>query len=121
MAGWLNEEKAAVNTCILDVTFSLSCKFLAEVGRVLIFDVFDDGVPATGSQSRYLSVALLTKAYHRSLLTWSPYPGVSTMLSLKRTPFSSMTINHKMLSICTFRTRRYYGLTYCERRFEFQL
>lgn len=47
MAGWLDEEKTAVNTCVLDVTLSLSCEFLAKVGRVLIFDVFDDGVPAT--------------------------------------------------------------------------
>lgn len=47
MAGRLDEEKTAVNTCVLNVTLSLSCEFLAEVGRVLIFDVFDDGVPAT--------------------------------------------------------------------------
>jgi hypothetical protein len=92
MAGWLNEEKTAVNTCVLDVTLALSCELLAEVGRVLIFDVFDDGVPANSVSTSISCSLLIAKSYHRSLLTWSPYPGVSTMLSLRRTPFSSMTI-----------------------------
>jgi hypothetical protein len=60
MAGWLNEEKTAVNTCVLNVAFPLSCEFLAEVGRVLILDVFDDGVPAT-TVSTNLSCLFLTR------------------------------------------------------------
>jgi hypothetical protein len=46
MAGRLNEEQAAVNTSILDITFALSCELFAKVGGVLIFDVFDNWVPA---------------------------------------------------------------------------
>jgi hypothetical protein len=46
MAGGLDEEQAAVNTGILDVTLTLSSEFLAEVRRVLILDVLDNGVPA---------------------------------------------------------------------------
>lgn len=50
MAGGLDEEQAAVDTGILDVALTLSSEFLAEVGRVLILDVLDNGVPA-GLQS----------------------------------------------------------------------
>lgn len=46
MARGLNEEQAAVDTGILDVALTLSSEFLAEVGRVLILDIFDNGVPA---------------------------------------------------------------------------
>lgn len=46
MAGGLNEEQAAVNTGILDVTLTLSSEFLAEVCGVLILNVLDNGVPA---------------------------------------------------------------------------
>lgn len=53
MAGWLNEEKTTVDTCVLDVALSLSCEFLAEVGRVLIFDVFHNGVPANTVSTIY--------------------------------------------------------------------
>ena len=49
MAGGLDEEQAAVNTSILDVTLTLSGEFLAEVCRVLILDVLDNGVPADHS------------------------------------------------------------------------
>jgi hypothetical protein len=48
VTGWLNEEQTAVNTCVLNVAFSLGGEFFAEIGRVLVFDVFDDRVPATG-------------------------------------------------------------------------
>lgn len=47
MAGGLDEEQAAVDPGILDVALTLSREFLAEVCRVLIFDVLDDGVPAS--------------------------------------------------------------------------
>ena len=46
MAGGLNEEQAAMDTGILDVTLTLSSEFLAEVGRVLILNILDNGVPA---------------------------------------------------------------------------
>lgn len=46
MAGGLDEEQAAVNTSILDVTLTLSGEFLAQVCRVLILNVLDNGVPA---------------------------------------------------------------------------
>jgi hypothetical protein len=46
MTRGLDEKQAAVNTGILDVTLTLSSEFLAEVCRVLILDVLDNGVPA---------------------------------------------------------------------------
>ena len=45
MAGGLNEEKAAMNAGILNVAFSLCGEFFSEVGRVLVFDIFDNWVP----------------------------------------------------------------------------
>lgn len=50
MSGRLNEEQAAVDASILDVALSLSSQFLAKVGRMLIFDVFHDWVPAAAHQ-----------------------------------------------------------------------
>ena len=46
MSGRLDEEQAAVNAGILDITLSLRCEFLSQVRGVLILDVLDDGVPA---------------------------------------------------------------------------
>ena len=46
VTGGLDEEQAAVNTGILDVTLTLSSEFLAEVCRVLILDVLNNRVPA---------------------------------------------------------------------------
>lgn len=46
MARGLNEEKAAVDSGILDVSFSLGCEFFSKVRRMLVFDVLDNGVPA---------------------------------------------------------------------------
>lgn len=46
MAGRLDEEQTAVDTGILNVTLTLRGEFLAEVCRVLVLDVLDDGVPA---------------------------------------------------------------------------
>lgn len=47
MARRLNEEQATVNTGILNISFSLGCKFLSEVCRVLIFNVLDNWIPAS--------------------------------------------------------------------------
>jgi hypothetical protein len=41
----LNEKQATVDTRILNIAFSLGGKFLSEVGRVLILDIFHNGVP----------------------------------------------------------------------------
>lgn len=46
VTGWLDEEQAAVNASILDVLVTVGCELLAQVGGVLILDVFDNGVPA---------------------------------------------------------------------------
>ena len=46
MAGWLDEEKAAMDAGILNVSFSLRSKFLAQVGRMLVLDIFHDWIPA---------------------------------------------------------------------------
>lgn len=43
----LDEVQAAVDTSILDVAVALGGELLAQVGRVLVLDVFDDGVPAS--------------------------------------------------------------------------
>jgi hypothetical protein len=91
MARRLNEEQAAVNAGILDIAVTLSGKLLPEVRRVLILDVLHNWVPAGGALACRPQQLRSCWSYHLSLLTWSPYPGVSTMLSRRRTPFSSMT------------------------------
>lgn len=42
----LDEEQAAVNTGVLNVSFTLSCELLSQVRGVLILDILDDRVPA---------------------------------------------------------------------------
>ena len=46
MARRLDEEQAAMDAGILNITVTLSGKLLPEVCRVLVLDVLDDGVPA---------------------------------------------------------------------------
>lgn len=46
MARGLDEEQAAVDTGVLDVSLTLRSELLAEVCRVLILDILDNGVPA---------------------------------------------------------------------------
>jgi hypothetical protein len=43
----LDEEQAAVDTSVLNITFSLGGEFFAEIRRVLILDVLHDRVPAS--------------------------------------------------------------------------
>lgn len=43
----LDEVQAAVDAGVLDVAVALGCELLAQVGRVLVLDVLDDGVPAS--------------------------------------------------------------------------
>lgn len=45
MARGLDEKQAAVDTGILDITVTLSSKFLAEVCRMLVLDVLHNRVP----------------------------------------------------------------------------
>ena len=46
VTSWVDEEKTAVDTSILDVTVTDSSKFLTKVRAVLILDVFNNRVPA---------------------------------------------------------------------------
>lgn len=46
MSAWLDEEQAAVDPRILQISFALSSQLLAQVSAVLVFDVFDDWIPA---------------------------------------------------------------------------
>ena len=46
MTRWLDEEQAAVDACVLDVTLTLGCEFLPQVGGVLVLDILDNRVPA---------------------------------------------------------------------------
>jgi hypothetical protein len=65
---WLNEKETAVNTGILDVSFTLSGQLLAEVRRVLVLNVLDNGIPAN-SVSHYPPHLAPDPAHHLSLLT----------------------------------------------------
>jgi len=46
MARGLDEEETAVDTCVLDVSVTLSSEFFPEICRVLILDVLDNRIPA---------------------------------------------------------------------------
>lgn len=42
----LDEEEATMNAAVLDVALSLGGQFLSEIGGVLVFDIFDNWIPA---------------------------------------------------------------------------
>lgn len=46
VARGLDEEQTAVDAGVLDVALALGSQLLAQVGGVLVLDVFDNGVPA---------------------------------------------------------------------------
>lgn len=46
VAGGLNEEQAAVDAGVLNVSLALGGEFLVQVCAILVFDILDDGVPA---------------------------------------------------------------------------
>lgn len=46
----LDEKKAAVHPCILDVPLTLCSELFAQVSRVLFFDISDYRIPATMAQ-----------------------------------------------------------------------
>ena len=56
MAGRADEVQTAVDARVLDVAVTLRGELLAEVGAVLVFDVFDDRVPA-GRGSHQMKLA----------------------------------------------------------------
>ena len=119
MAGGGDEEQAAVDASVLDEAVAHGSQLLAKEGRVLVLDVLDDGLPAIekirlcecpsshmfasscfkfcrDSKRRRLQKSNQCLApYQFSLLTWSPYPGVSTMLSFSLTPFSTTATGRK--------------------------
>ena len=43
----MDEEQAAVDTGVLDISLTLSCELLSEVCGVLILDVLDNWIPAS--------------------------------------------------------------------------
>lgn len=51
MTGWVDEVYTAVNTGVLNVTVPLRGKLFTKVGAVLVFNVFDDWVPALKTES----------------------------------------------------------------------
>lgn len=59
MTRGLDEEEAAVDTCILDITVTLGSKFLPEVCRVLVLDVLHDRVPTSCIVSSIVSRGVL--------------------------------------------------------------
>lgn len=71
MTSWVDEVQAAMNTCVLDISVTHGGELLAQVGRVLVFDIFHDGVPAIEKVCTAVRAAKLD-AYQFSLLTWSP-------------------------------------------------
>lgn len=46
MSGRLDKEETAMDTCVLNIPFSLGGEFLAEIGGMLILYVLDNRVPA---------------------------------------------------------------------------
>ena len=51
MASGVDEIQATMNASVLDVPVTHCCEFLAQVSAVLVFDVFDDGIPAIVRQA----------------------------------------------------------------------
>lgn len=63
MPGWLDKEEAAVDSGVLNIPFTLSGKFLAQVGGVLVLDILDDGVPAIESETNISFPQLFPKLW----------------------------------------------------------
>jgi len=47
VARGLDEEKAAVDTGVLNISLTLSCELLSKICGVLILDVLDNWIPAS--------------------------------------------------------------------------
>jgi hypothetical protein len=50
MARRLDKEETAVNTGVWDISLTLSSELFAKIGRVLVFDILDDRIPAVKSE-----------------------------------------------------------------------
>lgn len=85
----LDEVDAGVNTVVGHLE-TVNAVLLLEVGVITGLDVVDDGLPAAMSVCTVVVTPAMT--HHSSLLTKSPKPGVSTTVSLRRTPFSSISV-----------------------------
>lgn len=69
MAGGLDEEETAMDPTVLNVTVPLGGEFLSQIRRVLILDIFDNGVPAeTGVSIDLLYLLLLLLGYIPSVV-----------------------------------------------------
>lgn len=107
-----DEVQAAVHTVILDV-LTVETTLVTEILLKLLVHVVSDGLPAVdrehlgpgcrgrpapqqgragSGQARQANMSpQASHCYHSELLTASPNPGVSTMVSFSLTPFSSMS------------------------------
>ena len=101
------KEQTTMNPCVLNVFLTRRCQFFAQIGRMLVLDIFDNRLPTNGGpieKSKKKKKFKGQDSYQLSLLTLSPYPGVSTMLRLRRTPFSLMTNYGVRLDLIAART-----------------
>lgn len=98
MTRGVDEEKTAVDTSIGNEAVSHGCEFFTQISGVLIFYLFcfdkswlvDRPISyQLGRRRTYLIIG----SQQPSLLTLSPYPGVSIMFNFNRTPFSTITNN----------------------------
>lgn len=71
-----DKEKTAMDSGILDITFTLSSEFLTKISRVLILDVLDNRFPTIVIKHEFEycfgSGVGAKDAYQFSLFTWSP-------------------------------------------------
>lgn len=108
-----DEVKAAVYAVVLDV-LAVQATLVPEVLLKLLVDVVGDRLPATAETDEGVEplkdadsvVGLCSRTtYHSVLFTASPNPGVSTMVSLSLTPFSSIsTVCLVISTVCVIRS-----------------
>lgn len=55
MTSGVDEEEAAVDTCILDVPVANRGKLFTEIRAVLVLDIFDNRVPAVRGEREWLA------------------------------------------------------------------
>lgn len=116
--GW-DEIKAAVHAVVLDV-LAVQAALISEVLLKLLVDVVSDWLPAKKKDTQGCSAVEAVACsrtpkgqgvfcwydmYHSVLFTASPNPGVSTMVSLSLTPFSSIsTVCLVISTVCVIRS-----------------
>lgn len=100
-----DEIQAAVDSVVLNV-LSVQSTLVPEILLELLIYVVCDGLPADKHTQATLHKSVVfikvllrpAEAHHSLLLTASPNPGVSTMVSFSFTPFSSMSTVCLMIS-----------------------